>query len=159
MGVELVRIDDRLIHGQVATTWIKNYGIEQVLIIDDKAKKDPMQQSVANFAAPQGVKVIIFGVDQFISVMQKSEIKKRTLLLFTNPIDIVKVVDAGLDITEVNAGGMRFNENRKRVTKAISVTNEENEAFIVLINKGIHINVQMIPNDPKEDYKTLTHNV
>ena len=159
MGVKLVRIDDRLIHGQVATTWIKNYGIEQVLIIDDKAKKDPMQQSVANFAAPQGVKVIIFGVDQFIAIMKKNEIKKATLLLFTSPINVLKVVEAGLDISEINAGGMRFNETRKRVTKAISVTPDEHKSFLALIDKGIHINVQMIPNDQKEDYVKLSSNL
>lgn len=159
MSIKLVRIDDRLIHGQVATTWIKNYGVEQVLIIDDKAKADPMQQSVANFAAPQGVKVIIFGVEQFINIIKKNEIKKATLLLFTNSIDVLRVVNAGLDISEVNAGGMRFNETRKRVTKAISVTAEEHQAFLDLISKGIHVNVQMIPNDQKEDYKTLSYNV
>lgn len=152
MGVELVRIDDRLIHGQVATTWTRNYEIEQILIIDDKTKNDPVAQSVANFAVPEGVKVMIFGVEQFGKVIKNNEIKKRTMLLFTNPIDILKLVNDGLDIKEVNAGGMRFNENRVRVAKAISVTPEEDAAFKELMAKGIHINVQMVPKDPREEY-------
>lgn len=155
MGVELVRIDDRLIHGQVATTWTRNYDIEQILIIDDKAKNDPVQQSVANFAVPAGVKVIIFGVEQFGKVMKKNPIKKRTMLLFTNPMDILYLVNEGLDIKEVNAGGMRFNEGRHRLSKAISVTEEENTAFKQLMDKGIAINVQMVPKDPRVDYKHL----
>ncbi|MHC5268538.1 PTS system mannose/fructose/N-acetylgalactosamine-transporter subunit IIB [Enterococcus sp. LJL98] len=155
MGIELVRIDDRLIHGQVATTWTRNYEIEQILIIDDKTKNDPVQQSVANFAVPAGVKVIIFGVEQFSTIMKKNEIKKRTLLLFTNPIDIAYLVNEGLAIKEVNAGGMRFKEGRKRLHKAISVDEKEHQAFIDLQEKGIHINVQMVPKDPRVDYKTL----
>lgn len=155
MAVELVRIDDRLIHGQVATTWTRNYEIEQILIIDDKTRNDPVAQSVANYAVPAGVKVMIFGVDQFANVMKKTEIKKRTMLLFTNPIDILKLVNDGLQIKEVNAGGMRFNEKRKRLSKAISVTEAEDQAFQELMDKGIHINVQMVPKDPRIDYKTL----
>ncbi|MGL9731060.1 PTS system mannose/fructose/N-acetylgalactosamine-transporter subunit IIB [Enterococcus sp. DIV0756] len=155
MAIELVRIDDRLIHGQVATTWTRNYDIEQILIIDDKTKNDPVQASVANFAVPAGVKVIIFGVAQFTEVMKKTEIKKRTMLLFTNPIDILRLVKEGLNISEINAGGMRFRDGRKRLSKAISVTEEEDRAFRELIDKNIHINVQMVPKDPRVDYKTF----
>ncbi|WP_125702514.1 PTS system mannose/fructose/N-acetylgalactosamine-transporter subunit IIB [Lacticaseibacillus daqingensis] len=155
MAIELVRIDDRLIHGQVATTWTKNYEIEQILIIDDKTKNDPVAQSVANFAVPEGVKVMIFGVEQFGKVMKKNPIKKRTMLLFTNPIDILYLVNEGLDIKEVNAGGMRYNEKRERVHKAISVTPEEDAAFKSLEEKGVFINVQMVPKDPRVDYATL----
>ena len=146
MGVKLVRIDDRLIHGQVATTWIKNYEIEQVLIINDKAANDPIQKSVVGLAAPPGVKVMIFGVNQFINILKKSEIKKSTMLLFTTSTDVLKIVESGLvDIKEVNAGGMRFNDTRKRLTKAISVTPEEEQAFVKMMDKGIKINVQMVP--------------
>lgn len=156
MGVKLVRIDDRLIHGQVATTWIKNYEIEQVLIINDKAANDPIQKSVVGLAAPPGVKVMIFGVDQFINILKKSEIKKSTMLLFTTSIDVLKIVESGLvDIKEVNAGGMRFNDTRKRLTKAISVTPEEEQAFVKMMDKGIKINVQMVPKDSSVDFKTL----
>ena len=156
MGVKLVRIDDRLIHGQVATTWIKNYEIEQVLIINDKAANDPIQKSVVGLAAPPGVKVMIFGVDQFINILKKSEIKKPTMLLFTTSTDVLKIVESGLvDIKEVNAGGMRFNDTRKRLTKAISVTPEEEQAFVKMMDKGIKINVQMVPKDSSVDFKTL----
>lgn len=156
MGVKLVRIDDRLIHGQVATTWIKNYEIEQVLIINDKAANDPIQKSVVGLAAPPGVKVMIFGVEQFINILKKSEIKKSTMLLFTTSTDVLKIVESGLvDIKEVNAGGMRFNDTRKRLTKAISVTPEEEQAFVKMMDKGIKINVQMVPKDTSVDFKTL----
>ena len=156
MGVKLVRIDDRLIHGQVATTWIKNYEIEQVLIINDKAANDPIQKSVVGLAAPPGVKVMIFGVNQFINILKKSEIKKSTMLLFTTSTDVLKIVESGwVDIKEVNAGGMRFNDTRKRLTKAISVTPEEEQAFVKMMDKGIKINVQMVPKDTSVDFKTL----
>lgn len=147
MGIKLVRIDDRLIHGQVCSTWIGDYGVEQVLIINDKVSKDPVQKSVVGLAAPAGVRVLVFGLEQFIEVIKKNPIKKDTLLLFTTSTDVLRVVNGGLHIDKVNAGGMRYNETRKRLTKSISVTAEEEKAFKDLINKGIEVFIQMVPKD------------
>lgn len=154
-NIKLIRIDDRLIHGQVATTWTKNLAIEQILIIDDDAVKDEVMQSVASFAAPPGVEVKIFGLEQFINITKTNSIKKATMLLFKNVLGVLELSDSGFEINAINAGGMGFKEGRKRMTRAISVTPEENEAFKKLIERGVDINIQMIPNDPREQYSDV----
>ncbi len=154
-NIELVRIDDRMLHGQVVSTWLKDYGIEQVLIINDKAANDPIQKSVAGLAAPKEVKVHLFGVDQFIEILKKTPIKRKTMLIFTTSTDVLKLVENGLDIKEVNVGGMRYNENRKRLSKAVSVTSEEEEAFRKLIEKEIKVFIQMIPKSDESLMKNL----
>ena len=80
MAIELIRIDDRLIHGQVVTTWVKQKGIEQILIINDSITNDPVQKSVFDMMAPQDVIVKTFGVEQFAEIYQKTAIKRKTLL-------------------------------------------------------------------------------
>lgn len=155
MSIKLLRIDDRLIHGQVATTWINDYKIEQVLIVNDKVANDPIQKSIASLAAPSNVRVLVFGLDQFINILKTNPIKRTTMLIFTTSTDVLKAIENGLDIKEINAGGMRFNSTRKRLTRAISVTPEEEDAFRKIINKGISVNVQMVPKDSKVDFKTL----
>ena len=72
MALKLVDIDDRLIHGQVATTWIPDFGIESAIIVSDKVANDPVQKSVAGLAAPD-IKVSVFGVDKFIDVLKKTD--------------------------------------------------------------------------------------
>ncbi len=67
MGLALVDIDDRLIHGQIATTWIKDFNIESAIIVDDEVANDPVRKSVAGLAVPD-IKVSIFGVEQFINI-------------------------------------------------------------------------------------------
>ena len=114
-NIVLVRIDDRMLHGQVVSTWLKDYGIEQVLIINDKAANDPIQKSVAGLAAPKDVRVHLFGVEQFIDILKKTPIKRKTMLIFTTSTDVLKLVENGLEIKEVNVGGMRYNESRKRL--------------------------------------------
>lgn len=109
MALKLVDIDDRLIHGQVATTWIPDFGIESAIIVSDKVANDPVQKSVAGLAAPD-IKVSVFGVEKFIEVLKKTELKKATMVLFTNPIDALKLHENGLPFDYLNVSGMRFNE-------------------------------------------------
>ncbi|MEE0774678.1 MAG: PTS sugar transporter subunit IIB, partial [Merdibacter sp.] len=96
MALKLVDIDDRLIHGQVATTWIPDYGIESAIIVSDAVANDPVQKSVAGLAAPN-IKVTVFGVEKFIDVLKKTQLKKATMVLFTNPIDALTLKKNGLD--------------------------------------------------------------
>ncbi|MBI0113550.1 MULTISPECIES: PTS system mannose/fructose/N-acetylgalactosamine-transporter subunit IIB [Gilliamella] len=155
MPINVARIDDRLIHGQVITTWVKNYDIEQVLVINDKVAEDKVQQSVLTMSAPPGLKVLVFGVQQFIEILKKTPIKKRTMLLFTNSIDVNALVEGGLSLEKVNVGGMRMQDGRHQLSRAVSVTPEEEQAFKNLIAKNIPVEVQMVPKDPIVDLKSL----
>ncbi|OTQ54733.1 PTS system mannose/fructose/N-acetylgalactosamine-transporter subunit IIB [Gilliamella apis] len=155
MPINVARIDDRLIHGQVITTWVKNYDIEQVLVINDKVAGDKVQQSVLTMSAPPGLKVLVFGVQQFIEILKKTPIKKRTMLLFTNSIDVNALVEGGLSLEKVNVGGMRMQDGRHQLSRAVSVTPEEEQAFKNLIAKNIPVEVQMVPKDPIVDLKSL----
>lgn len=155
MPINVARIDDRLIHGQVITTWVKNYDIEQVLVINDKVADDKVQQSVLTMSAPPGLKVLIFGVQQFIEILKKTPIKKRTMLLFTNSIDVDALVDGGLSLEKLNVGGMRMQDGRHQLSRAVSVTPEEEQAFRNLIAKNVEVEIQMVPKDPIVDLRTL----
>ena len=149
------RIDDRFIHGQVVTTCVNIKKIEQIIVINDKVAEDKIQKNILNMAAPQGVKVHTFGVEKFADVYKTTPIKKRTMLLFTNSIDVDRVVELGVDIKELNIGGMRYQEGRKQLTKALSVTPEEEKAFRNLMDKGVEITIQMVPNDEAKNMREV----
>lgn len=155
MSINVARIDDRLIHGQVITTWVKNFDIEQVIIVNDKVANDTVQQSVLTMAAPPDLKVVVFGVDKFIEVLKKAEIKRRTMLLFTNSIDVNKLVESGLKLEKLNVGGMHMQEGRRNLSRAVAVTPEEEHAFRSLINNNVAVEIQMVPKDPIVELKTL----
>lgn len=145
--IEFVRIDDRLIHGQVASAWMKSYSIEQAIIVSDELAGDPMQLTILEIAAPDGVKVHLFGVKQFAEINKGSPIKRRTMVIFTNPMDVLTCAENGLDIDKLNVGGMRFREGKQKLTKAVSVTEYELAAFQKLVDRGMDVYIQMVPND------------
>lgn len=148
MPIKLVDIDDRLIHGQIATTWIPEYGIDSVIIVDDKVAADPVQKQVAGLAAPQ-VKVSVFGVDKFIDVLKKTQIKRDTLVLFTNPVDAERMRDNGMPFDYLNVSGMRFNPSRTQLHKNMSITPDERRALEELIADGVEVWMQPTCRDPK----------
>lgn len=154
MAVKLVNIDDRLIHGQVATSWVAKNAIESIIIINDNAANDPIQAKIAGLAVP-GVKVSLFTVDKFIEIIKRTEIKRVTMLLFANPIDLLRVVESGYDIPIVNISGMRFESNRERLHKNVSVTPEEREAIEQLISRGVEVAAQTTLNDDRTDLAIL----
>ncbi|QZO76051.1 PTS sugar transporter subunit IIB [Helcococcus kunzii] len=155
MAIKIINIDDRLIHGQVATTWIKDFGVESVIIVDNKTANDPIQKKIAGLAVP-GVQVVIFSVEKFLKVIKKTTIKKPTMLLFANPVELLEVKKGGLDFDYVNISGMRFNPNRKRLLKNVSVTDEELVALKELINEqGVNVYTQTTTRDEKINVKDL----
>ena len=157
MALKLVYIDDRLNPGHVATTWIPDYGIESGIIVSDAVANDPVQKSVAGLAAPN-IKVTVFGVEKFIDVLKKTQLKKATMVLFTNPIDALTLKKNGLDYNYLNVSGMRFNDQRTRLHKNMSVTKEEKEAFEELIGMGVECWMQTTTRDSKEPVAELLKN-
>lgn len=150
MGVVYARIDDRLIHGQVATTWIRTQSIEQVAVINDELAKDPMQASVIKMAAPTGVKAVLLDITRFLEAYKKG-FKKRTMLIVTNPKDVLTLLENGVSFPYLNVGGMKYKEGRKRLTEAVAVTEEELDDFEAIVKKGVKVEIQMVPNSAKED--------
>lgn len=155
-NIKLVRIDDRLLHGQVVSTWIKDYEIEQAIIVNDELMEDEIAKSVVAIAAPKGVKVLMFGIDKFKEITSKNIIKKSTMLIYTNPLDILRCLEnTNLNITDINVGGMRYKTNRNKIYKSVSVTDQEKIDFKKLIEKDINVFIQTVPKDEIIKIETL----
>ena len=153
--IVLVRIDDRLIHGQVATTWFRSFDIEQVIVVADEIAGHELQKTVLDISAPAGIKIHLFYTDEFIEKYHRSKITRRTMLIFTNPREVLRCIEGGVEIPYLNVGGMRYAPGKKKITKTVSVFDEDIVAFKELIQRGIVVENQMMANDkilPLEKY-------
>lgn len=150
MDIRLTRIDDRLIHGQVATTWSRQTKIHRILVVSDEVARSELRKFLLKQAAPPEVKSNVMTVKKLLRVSDHVLLHGiRVMLLFTNPIDVAKLVKAGVEIDSVNIGGMRFTEGKKMVTNFISVDEEDIEAFRYLHKKGIELEIRKVPSDRK----------
>lgn len=155
MAIVFARIDDRLLHGQVVTTWLKRHEIEQAIIVSDEVSRDATRQAILKMAAPQGLKVVCFSPRKLVEVLQKTEVKRRTMLLFTNPREVWECVDSGIDIGFLNVGNMSKTDTNEKVTAGVALTEEDRAYFGKLLDCGIDIEVQMVPTDKVTDMKAV----
>lgn len=154
MEIRLARIDDRLIHGQVATVWAKEAGAERIIVVSDEVAADDIRKTLVRQAAPPGVKVNVVGVDKAVRVYNNPKYEGVTVFyLFVGPQDVLRMVEQGVPIQSVNIGGMQFKEGRTQVTKAVSVNQEEADTFRKLAGEGIELDLRCVASDTKGDFE------
>ena len=142
----LTRIDDRLIHGQVMTAWIKNKKADQVVIIDDGTANDEYMIEVLEMAIPEEIAIGIFTKEDGAEFF-KQGLDAPTILLVKGPEALNYLVDHGVAIDEVDVGGMGARKDRSVLYKNISTSKEENKQFQALLDKHVNVFIQVMPQD------------
>ncbi|WP_251869768.1 mannose/fructose/sorbose PTS transporter subunit IIB [Enterococcus italicus] len=156
MTIRLARIDDRLIHGQVATAWTKATGIERIIVVGDEVVRDPFRKVLLNEAAPPGIRTNVVSIEQLLRVCTHYLfMQQQIMLLFTNPQDVVRLVQGGMFIHSVNIGGMRFQAGKHMVTNFVSIDEKDRQAFYYLNHRGIELELRKVPADRKVNLMDL----
>lgn len=150
MKIGLTRIDDRLIHGQVATRWTKETNVTRIIVVSDEVAQDTVRATLLKQVAPPGVTAHVVDVAKAIRVYHNPKYANdKVMLLFTNPTDVLAMVEGGLEITTVNIGGMAFKTGKTQVNNAVSVDEKDIESFKALDAKGIELEVRKVATDNK----------
>lgn len=152
MGVVLIRIDDRLIHGQVIVGWTRFLEAERIVVANDKLADDEFQKDLMTMACPPDMEFLILKIDEVASKIKEGEFgNKRTILLVVSPRDALRLVEEGVEISEINVGGMRFFDDRRQILPWVSVNEEEIDIFRKLKGLGITLEARTVPTDHKID--------
>ena len=150
MDIQLVRIDDRLIHGQVVVGWVKALGIERLVVVNDLIAKNTMQKTLMEMAVPSGLQVKFCAVSDAAKAIGESGDKVKSLLLFSNPVDVLAFLVQGGPLSSVNVGGMHFGEGKRQVGKTVCVSDQDVEAFKAIRDRGVELEVRAVPGDLRE---------
>ncbi|MEQ6280548.1 PTS mannose transporter subunit IIAB [Kluyvera huaxiensis] len=150
MQIGLARIDDRLIHGQVATRWTKETNVTRIIVVSDEVAADTVRKTLLTQVAPPGVTAHVVDVAKMIRVYNNPKYAgERVMLLFTNPTDVERIVEGGVKVTSINVGGMAFRQGKTQVNNAVSVDEKDIEAFNKLNARGIELEVRKVSTDQK----------
>ncbi|PWC20722.1 PTS mannose transporter subunit IIAB [Brenneria roseae subsp. roseae] len=150
MKIGLARIDDRLIHGQVATRWTKETNVSRIIVVSNEVAADHVRKTLLTQVAPPGVTAHVVDVAKAIRVYDNPKYASdRVMFLFTNPTDVVTLVENGVKITSVNIGGMAFRQGKTQVNNAVSIDEKDIAAFKELDKLGIELEVRKVSTDTK----------
>lgn len=159
MTICLARIDDRLIHGQVVTGWAKEYNINRIIVINDDIAKDIIRKNLLNQVTPPGITAHIISIEKAIRVYHNTKYKKdKVIMLFTNPTDVLRLIENGVPIISINIGGMSFQHGKKQIHNTISVNATDIAAFKKLDQLKIELEIRKVPSDtPLKLMKLIEH--
>ncbi|CEI80948.1 PTS system mannose-specific EIIAB component [Oceanobacillus oncorhynchi] len=153
--IKLVRIDDRLLHGQVAFAWSKHYDINIILVANDNAAQDKTKQMALKMAKPPSAKLYIKSVEDAIKDLPKLDNPKmKALVIIDSTKDAKSLVDASDNIKSINVGGIRMAEGKKLISRAVAVDGEDIKN-LKSIEENIEVEVRQVPNDTKKLFKNL----
>ena len=143
MVVSHMRIDDRLIHGQIVTAWISDSKAGEILVADDMAAKDPTQQMLLKLAVPAKIKLTIVSVEKAAELLKTDQSDTKVLLIVRNPKTALDLFERGFYIESVNVGNISL--------PYIYVEPEDIANLTAIAEKNIRLDVRAVPNDKSID--------
>ena len=141
----LARIDTRLLHGQVATSWTKATNPNRIIVVSDSVSKDNMRKKLIEQAAPPGVKAHVIPLKKLVEVSKDPRFgNTKALLLFENPQDALKVIEEGVPIKELNIGSMAHSVGKIQINNVLSVDQNDVETYKRLKELGVKFDVRKV---------------
>jgi len=158
--VALVRIDDRLIHGQVVVKWLRYLDCSEILIVDNELWRDDFMHNVLRLAAPPSVRVQVAPVQQAAEHLQlldsaKGDDRRRSLVLLRSPQAALQLFDGGFHFSQLNVGGLAAGPDSMRLYKSVSANADQITALDELRNRGVRVYFQTVPDERAAEMSQL----
>lgn len=146
----LVRIDNRLIHGQIIETWLPYTGAEVVVVANDELSKDALQQEIMSLAIPHSVTSVFVGIDELSSQIELlgSQNSGPVIILFSSCSDAKKAYDRGFSFVSLNIGNVHYSPGKKQISPSVALSDDDEHCLKVLSRKGVELDFRCVPNDP-----------
>lgn len=152
--LKLLRVDHRMLHGQVAFSWTNNIDADCILIANDGVAGDELRKTTMKLAKPQGVKLVIKNIADSITALNSGVTDKYKLFIVVESVeDAYKLTKNVSFIKSINLGGVKAKEGTRNISKAVNLLPEEEEMLKELDKKGIEIEIRQLPTDSKIIYK------
>lgn len=154
-----IRIDDRLIHGQVALVWTKEYGTQHIVVANDEAAENNILKSSLKMACPTGIKLLVKNVKESIDVFNSDIAKDKNLFVLVRNVHDAMLISKKCTVGSVNVANVgRFDESegeRIHLTSSVVLTKSEYEDLKELVKCDCEVFSQVIPTNPKTSVEKL----
>jgi len=154
-NIILARIDNRLLHGQVATQWTKAIGANLILVANDEVAGNKMRQGLMDMAAPNGVDTRYWTIQKTIDTIHKAADRQKIFIIIESPEDALRLVEGGVPIKKVNVGNMHMSEGKRQVAGVVAVDDNDINAFKALREHGIELEIRKVPTEAMESVEKL----
>lgn len=153
--VVLLRIDDRLLHGQIGKFWLKEVGADLIVVANDNISTDKNEQKLMDLTCPIGTKTYYLSVDDAGNNLETLEEDKDALVIVESPKDALALIEAGLEIDSINLGNMRNTGNKDKVNETVYVDDEDRKYLKEILATHKNLDIRTNPTDDLTDIDRL----
>lgn len=154
-NIVLTRIDNRLVHGQVATQWCGSIGANLILVANDEVAGNKLRQGLMDMAAPSYASMRYWTIEKTISTIHKASAKQLIFIVCETPQDVLRLVEGGVPIDKVNIGNMHMAEGKRQVAGSVAVDDDDVAAFAKLRDLGVELEIRRVPSEGAESIEKL----
>lgn len=154
--IKLLRVDHRLLHGQVAFAWTSYLEANCILVASDAVMTDQIRKTTIKLCKPNGVKLVIKNIEDSIKAINSGVTDKYNLLIVVESIkDAARLAENCPQVKSINLGGIKKKDNTTKWGNAVFVTDEEIEIVKEMIGNNIEVEIRQIPSESSVDAKKL----
>jgi mannose/fructose/N-acetylgalactosamine-specific phosphotransferase system component IIB len=150
----ILRIDDRLVHGQVTAGWVQPLGIDRIVLVNDAVAADEFEREIYAAAVPKGVELTILPVGGAVPAIRELR-ARRTMCLVASAVDALRLLEAGLRVEVVNVGGIHGGPGRRRFLPFVSLSAQEEADCRAIVARGASLDARMLPGSDACDLADL----
>lgn len=153
--IKLLRVDHRLLHGQVVVSWFESMDANTILVANDVVANDELRKSAIRLAKPEHAKLVMKSIDDSIEAINSGATDKYQMLIVVESVADAEKLIRGTQgkITSLNLGGTKPREGTKNYSKTINLTDFEADLLTKLQQDGIDIYIQQIPSESKQKFE------
>jgi mannose/fructose/N-acetylgalactosamine-specific phosphotransferase system component IIB len=156
MNVVMIRVDDRLIHGQILESWLPYLKAQCVVVANDTLAEDQFQMAILSMAVPERIKLRMVNVDSVKELVTDPELSgKTTLVIVSSVLDAYRIVQNEIISCRINLGNMRSSEADKQLMYSFWVSKEDIIMLKEILAKGISVNLQPVPREKEIDIRYI----
>ncbi|WP_026931933.1 PTS sugar transporter subunit IIB [Glycomyces tenuis] len=149
-GIKLVRVDFRLIHGQVITKWSRTVNTDRIVVVNDELAVDEFMADVYVMAAPPDIQVDVYAIGEFVERVQAGQFGRgNVLVLFKSIADAKATLDAGLVFPNLQIGGLGSGGGKTSVVRGISIDRQDADQLEAMQSAGSNVTFQVTPEEPQ----------
>ncbi|MDT2522041.1 PTS sugar transporter subunit IIB [Enterococcus raffinosus] len=153
---KIVRVDYRLIHGQVVAKWIKYYPVNRIIVADDDLKNDDFMCDIYKMAAPGNMVEIVTLAELAETLNKKND---EVMIIFKDIKNVQRALKNGVELIELNVGAVQTGKDSQFVTSGVALTKEEVETLQEMHNDGLNVYVQPIPENERLSIESIMNKI
>ncbi|WP_018659860.1 PTS sugar transporter subunit IIB [Allofustis seminis] len=154
--IQYIRVDDRLLHGQIVSSWRGSLHFDAIVLVSEVASNDPLRKAALKLAKPDGILMAIKNTEEAIELLNNPLLKSKKVFVITDTIKAAsKVIRNIEDSVVLNIGGIQKDENKKPIVSFAYIDENDKALLDQLDDEGYEIEFRLVPTDQKIKYSDV----